>query len=202
MTDVSDPTGPGSAGIAGQPSRDGGTPVDQSGSTRPAPAIGRPRIHHHLSPSRDRALFATIGFLGAVVLTRGVTTLLHYHGAGSNGGIIIHGVHIHHLVIGIVLMLATSYLWLLLVGVEHGEHRRRRRLSRSTAIVYGAAAALILDEFALWLNLRDVYWQQQGRESLEALTGFAAFLLAAILIGPFLRALATYLRQQHGNQQT
>lgn len=198
MTDVSDP-GSASAGIAGQPSRDAGTPLDQSRSARPAPAMGRPRIHHHLSSSRDRALFATIGFLVAVVLTRGMTTVLHYHGAGPNGGVIIHGVHIHHLVIGIVLMLATSYLWLLLVGVEHSEHRRR--LSRSTAVVYGVAAALILDEFALWLNLRDVYWQQQGRESLEALTGFAAFLLAAILIAPFLRALATYLRQQHGNQQ-
>ena len=44
---------------------------------------------------------------------------------------------------------------------------------------------LTLDEFALWLNLEDVYWQQQGRESVDAVI-VAASLLAVTLIGlPF-----------------
>lgn len=36
-------------------------------------------------------------------------------------------------------------------------------------LVYGAGAALVLDEFALWLNLQDVYWARQGRASLDAI---------------------------------
>jgi hypothetical protein len=152
----------------------------------------RPRIHHHLSPRRDRALFATAGFLVAVLVTRGVTTVLHYRGAGPDGGIIIHGVHIHHLVFGIVIMLLTGYLWMLLLGVDHEDHRGR---SRVAATLYGVSAALILDEFALWLNLRDVYWQQQGRESLEALAGMASLLMAGILIAPFVRALRRHYQQ-------
>ena len=36
------------------------------------------------------------------------------------------------------------------------------------AILYGVGAALTLDEFALWLNLEDVYWSPQGRSSIDA----------------------------------
>lgn len=56
-------------------------------------------------------------------------------------------------------------------------------------MLYGVAAALTLDEFALWLNLRDVYWQRQGRESYEALALFAGLLGVGIFGAPFLRAI-------------
>jgi hypothetical protein len=74
------------------------------------------------------------------------------------------------------------------------EHQPRRRVFRLTAFAYGAASALVLDEFALWLNLKDVYWQRQGRESIEALALFAGFLLWAFLIAPFARAVWRRLR--------
>ena len=148
-------------------------------------------LHHHLGPRRERAMFATLGFLVAVAVTRGVTTFLHYRGAGPNGGIVVGGTHIHHLVFGIVGMLVLGYVWLLLFGFEH---QPRRRAFRWTAIAYGACSALILDEFALWLNLKDVYWQHQGRESLEALALFGSLLLWALLIAPFARAVWRHLR--------
>jgi hypothetical protein len=56
------------------------------------------------------------------------------------------------------------------------------------SMAYGVGAALTLDEFALWLNLRDVYWQREGRASYEALLLFAAALAIAALGGPFLQA--------------
>jgi len=130
-------------------------------------------------------MFATLGFLVALGITRGVTTILHYGGAGANGGIVIGGVHVHHMAFGIIALLLIGYSWLLLYGFEHHE---RRRSFRITSFVYGVAAALILDEFALWLNLRDVYWEKQGRESIEALALFGGILLWALLIAPFLRA--------------
>jgi hypothetical protein len=138
-------------------------------------------------------MFALLGFLIALAITRGVTTVLHYKGAGANGGIVIGGVHIHHLVFGVVGLLLIGYAWLLLFGIDHQPSRRTFRL---TGLAYGAASALILDEFALWLNLRDVYWQHQGRESVEALALFAGLLLWAVSIGPFALALWKHLRGQ------
>jgi hypothetical protein len=54
-------------------------------------------------------------------------------------------------------------------------------------MAYGVGAALTLDEFALWLNLRDVYWEREGRESFEAMTLFAAILCIGIFGHPFYR---------------
>jgi hypothetical protein len=148
-------------------------------------------LHHHLGPRRERAMFATLGFAIALAVTRGITTLLHDKGAGANGGVIVGGVHIHHFVFGMIGLIAVSYGWLLLFGIEHQPSRRAFRL---TAFGYGVCSALILDEFALWLNLRDVYWARQGRESVDALFIFGSLLLWAVLIAPFARAVWRRLR--------
>ncbi len=148
-------------------------------------------LHHHLGPRRERAMFATLGFTIALLVTRGITTMLHKRGAGPNGGLIVGGVHIHHFVFGMVGLLLLAYLWLLLIGFEDAPPRRWFRV---TAFAYGVFAALILDEFALWLNLRDVYWERQGRESVDALAIFAGILLWGGLIAPFARAVWRHLR--------
>lgn len=57
-------------------------------------------------------------------------------------------------------------------------------MRRLLCILYGAAAALPLDEFALWLNLRDVYWAREGRASLDAVVLFAAFLMIGVAGAP------------------
>ncbi len=101
------------------------------------------------------------------------------------------GVHIHHFVFGMVGLLLLSYAWLLLFGFED---RPPRNWFRVTAFAYGVFSALILDEFALWLNLRDVYWQRQGRESVEALAIFGGVLLWATLIAPFAQAVWRHIR--------
>jgi hypothetical protein len=148
-------------------------------------------LHHHLGPRRERAMFATLGFVVALAVTRGITTLLHQRGAGPNGGLIVGGVHIHHFVFGMVGLLGLAYGWLLLYGIEHQPGRLWFRI---TAFGYGVCVALILDEFALWLNLRDVYWERQGRESVEALAIFAGLLLWVVLIAPFAHAVWRRLR--------
>ena len=57
----------------------------------------------------------------------------------------------------------------------------------------GAFAALTLDEFALWLNLRDVYWERKGRESFEALALFGGLLAVGVLRWRFWHGVATEL---------
>ena len=56
------------------------------------------------------------------------------------------------------------------------------------SFLYGMGAALTLDEFALWLNLQDVYWERQGRESIDAVLLFGALLGIGITGGRFLGA--------------
>lgn len=141
-----------------------------------------PRLRDHLSPRRERGLLALVGFLVAAIITRLTTGFLHANGAGANGGLVIGGVHIHHFVFGIFIVLATTMSWLLLDGVSASA---KRGWFRTSAIAYGVGSALILDEFALWLYLEDVYWAKQGRQSLEAMAIFAAVLAIAGVGWPY-----------------
>jgi hypothetical protein len=89
---------------------------------------------------------------------------------------LVDGRHIHHLVWGILLLLTVGYCTLAEVGT--GTSPTSIFLSRLLSILYGVGAALTLDEFALWLNLQDVYWLPQGRESIDAVILFGALLAA------------------------
>jgi hypothetical protein len=64
--------------------------------------------------------------------------------------------------------------------------------SRLTALLFGVASALTLDEFALWLTFRDVYWAREGRLSIDAVLLFGSLLSVALWGGPFLRDLAWF----------
>jgi hypothetical protein len=57
------------------------------------------------------------------------------------------------------------------------------------SFLYGVGAALTLDEFALWLNLEDVYWERQGRVSIDAVLLFGTLLAIVMIGGRFLGAL-------------
>jgi hypothetical protein len=63
------------------------------------------------------------------------------------------------------------------------------RFGRLLALLFGAGAALTLDEFALWLNLEDVYWSPEGRASIDAVMLFAALFLVGIWGRQFLGAI-------------
>ena len=82
------------------------------------------------------------------------------------------GRHIHHLVFGILILLFVGYGWLCEIGT--GPSAGSILVSRLISILYGVGAALTLDEFALWLNLRDVYWPRDGRSSFDAIIPWRA----------------------------
>ena len=75
-------------------------------------------------------------------------------GKGPLHDVVVGGMHLHHLVLGILLLLGAGYLWLAQVGTGVG--RSLDWPSRLTALLLGVGAALTLDEFALWLRLEDV----------------------------------------------
>jgi len=86
----------------------------------------------------------------------------------------VDGRHIHHLVFGIIILLLVGYGWLCEIGV--GTDGSSIFVGRLMSILYGVGAALTLDEFALWLNLKDVYWAREGRSSIDAVILFGALL--------------------------
>ena len=83
------------------------------------------------------------------------------------GNVQVGGTHIHHLVWGICLLLVTGYLQIA-VSPDSPWHE-------VLAVLFGIGTGLTLDEFALWLNLKDVYWSQQGRRSIDAVIVMATF---------------------------
>ncbi|GAA2679981.1 hypothetical protein GCM10010412_063950 [Nonomuraea recticatena] len=76
--------------------------------------------------------------------------------------------HIHHVVFGVVLMLVGGVSGLVASG------------SAVAAAVFGIGAALVLDEFALILHLHDVYWEEEGRTSVDAV--FVAIAVTGLLL--------------------
>jgi len=145
--------------------------------------LGELYAHHFHNPRRHRLFASTIGFVLAFAAARGVAYAVKA-GVGPFHDVEAGGAHVHHLVWGILLLLAIGYLWLLRLGDGDGS----RWGSALTAFLYGVGSALTLDEFALWFNLADVYWLQQGRESVDAVVIFGSLLFAGFLAGPFLGA--------------
>ena len=144
---------------------------------------------HFREHRRERMFLASVCFLATFGIARAVTHL--GRGQVDPFAIVIAGTHVHHLVWGILLLLIVGYIWLIQVGT--GLNGSSVRLGRLTAVLYGAGAALTLDEFALWFRLRDVYWERQGRASIDAVMLFGALVSAGLWGGPFLRAIGRQL---------
>lgn len=84
------------------------------------------------------------------------------------------GVHLHHLVWGICLMMLSGFFaFALPLGAVSWQ---------LDAIAFGIGAGFAMDEFALWVHLSDVYWSDEGRQSFEAVVVATAFA-ALIVVG-------------------
>jgi hypothetical protein len=87
------------------------------------------------------------------------------------------GLHIHHLVFGIVLMLVGGTLGFAL-------DESQSPWIEIAAAMFGIGAGLTFDEFALWVHLEDVYWSDEGRQSVDAAI-IAIVFVALVLTGAF-----------------
>lgn len=117
-----------------------------------------------LSEPRRASALAWLAFLVTWLITRAITI----HGKGSSDGaaaITIAGHHIHHYLLGLILLGLVGALALFW---------RPTRGWQWFGLGYGVALALILDEYALLLNLSDVYWDDKGQLSVDVVLGFLA----------------------------
>jgi hypothetical protein len=133
---------------------------------------------HFEDPQRERGFWSALGFTTAFATARGITHAIRAQ-VGPFQNISYGGTHIHHSTFGIFGLLGVGYVWVYRWGI--GNHPPQSRWgSRGTAAAYGVASALTLDEFALWLDLKDDYWSQEGRKSIDAVALFGGLLAIGV----------------------
>ncbi|GAA3099604.1 hypothetical protein [Streptosporangium carneum] len=113
-----------------------------------------------------------VALIGAFIFTR-INVRLIRAKIGWFGNVNVGDMHIHHVVFGVVLTMLGGVSGLLVSGVSQGWYAL-------TAAVFGVGAALVLDEFALILHLHDVYWEEEGRTSVDAV--FIAIAITGLLL--------------------
>ncbi|MGV9605758.1 hypothetical protein ACWDR2_18720 [Streptomyces sp. NPDC003631] len=125
-----------------------------------------------VEPGKLPLLLALGAFVLTFVVTRSVTRLIRA-GKGTFRNVESGGMHIHHVVPGVVLSVVGGF----------GALASRQGLGSGVfAVVFGVGAGLVLDEFALILHLADVYWSEQGRKSVEVVVVTAA-MVGLVLAG-------------------
>jgi heme/copper-type cytochrome/quinol oxidase subunit 4 len=137
-----------------------------------------------IPPGRLPLLCCLISFLLTFLVTRTIVRYIRHNENNKTNDTppkwwqprnIGHGtVHIHHVVIGVILVMISG-VTMVTLAVDGGVPE-----FTAAAIFFGMGAALVLDEFALILHLQDVYWSEDGRTSVDAV--FAAIAVAGLLI--------------------
>ncbi len=128
------------------------------------------------SGSARAGLIVLVAFLASFLFIRTSARLMRspkvpwWPGSVTTGGL-----HVHHLVFGIVLLLGMGFALALRPGSP---------LFEMACAGFGIGAGLTLDEYALWLHLEDVYWAEEGRQSVDAVV--IAALIGGLLLEGFL----------------
>ncbi len=126
--------------------------------------------------SRDGIFLVLVGFIVSFAFIRMSTRLMRSPRVSWWPGSVVSdsGVHLHHLVFGICLMI--------LAGTVGFASSGTRPWVDIAAGMFGVGVGLTIDEFALWVYLDDVYWSEEGRKSVDA-TVIAAAGMLLLLFG-------------------
>lgn len=125
----------------------------------------------YISEDRLVAFLILLAFLITFALTRLYTRLARVRGWGSGHA---GDVHVHHIVVGMIFILFTGWAAL---ALDPGDP-----WIEVLAVFFGIGAALTLDEFALLLHMKDVYWTQEGRSSVDAVI-LATLIGGVVVVG-------------------
>jgi hypothetical protein len=136
--------------------------------------ITRAYDQHIQAPGKELHFLVLIAFVCSFAFIRTSAHMIRARVSWWPGNVQTKsGTHVHHLVWGILLLLTMGYL-----GIAAGFGSPWMEM---VAIAFGIGMGLTLDEFALWLNLEDVYWQAKGRQSIDAVIVATSLLVIALL---------------------
>ena len=140
----------------------------------------RAAYFEELGPAERAALMSWTGFSGTFGAVRAITYSIR-SGKGPFHNVSAGSTHLHHYLWGIAILGGVGAV------AVHGTDEDRRH--PAIALGYGTGLALIVDEFALLLDLKDVYWAQQGRVSVDIGVGIVAVGSTIFAALPILRRL-------------
>jgi hypothetical protein len=131
---------------------------------------------HILAHHKQGVFLVLVGFVLSFAFIRMSTRLMRSPKVPWWPGSVVSdsGVHLHHLVFGIVTMMVAGTLGF----AAHGESP----WAEICGFLFGVGAGLTIDEFALWVYLDDVYWAEEGRSSIDA-TVIAAGAMGLVVLG-------------------
>ena len=136
--------------------------------------ITRAYDHHIQVPGKETHFLILLAFVCSFGFIRTSAHMIHAQVSWWPGNVETKtGTHIHHLVWGILLLLSMGY-----VGISTD---LESPWFEFVAIAFGIGMGLTMDEFALWLNLQDVYWTEKGRQSIDAVVITTGMLVIALL---------------------
>jgi hypothetical protein len=136
--------------------------------------ITRAYDHHVQAPGKELHFLILIAFVLSFGFIRTSAHMIRAQVSWWPGNVETKsGTHVHHLVWGILLLLSMGY-----VGIATDIGTPWLEL---VAVFFGIGMGLTMDEFALWLNLQDVYWQEKGRQSIDAVVVTTTLLVIALL---------------------
>jgi len=142
-------------------------------------SIGTAYQHGIVDTGRQPHFLFFVAFLVTFGFIRTSTHMIRAQVKWWPGNVSVGGTHIHHLVWGILMLLICGY-----IAVAIAPDSPWREV---VAVFFGIGTGLTLDEFALWLNLKDVYWESEGRKSIDAV------IIAAAVSGVLLISLRSWI---------
>ena len=156
----------------------------------PSPRAVRRAYEEELTPGQKSALTSWLAFTGTFAGLRALTYSIRA-GRGPFGNLSVGGEHLHHYMWGIGILTGVGAV------AVRGEEKHRRH--PAVAVSYGSGLALIVDEFALLLDLKDVYWAKQGRISVDLGIGGIAAAGSYFAALPVLRRVRRERRDRRGS---
>jgi hypothetical protein len=142
-------------------------------------SIGSAYQHGIVDTGREPHFLFFVSFLLTFGFIRTSAHMIRAQVKWWPGNVSVGGTHVHHLVWGILLLLVCGY-----IAVAMDPNSPWREV---IAVFFGIGTGLTLDEFALWLNLKDVYWEKEGRKSIDAV------IIAAAVSGLLLISLRSWI---------
>ena len=136
-------------------------------------SIGSVYQHGIVDTGREPHFLFFVAFLLTFAFIRTSAHMIRAQVKWWPGNVSVGGTHVHHLVWGILLILICGY-----IGIAIDPNSPWDKV---VAVLFGIGTGLTLDEFALWLNLKDVYWEKEGRKSIDAVI-IAAAISGVLLI--------------------
>ncbi|GAA2640262.1 hypothetical protein GCM10010399_87250 [Dactylosporangium fulvum] len=125
-----------------------------------------------VAAGKQPLLLLLAGLVGGFAGIRTSTRMIRAQVRWWPGNLTAGGVHLHHELFGVLTMLVTGTLAFAFPG--------RPPWHDLLALGFGIGAGLVLDEYALLLHLRDVYWTREGRSSIDAV--IAATIVTLMLV--------------------